>query len=169
MKISPQGAWLNCGIDDFGFDMNKKYVHLSAFFVGVWLSWFVLYQQAFANPPLTEVSPLPPPLVWLSATIGALGSYLVFGDEKKFPPSATNVGHVLLGFGAGVFFSRGSLVLLGVDNMSHDVVLFSAFLWAVMGYFVLRLFVAVLTHDSIKDSVISLIPRWLARIFGGSK
>lgn len=101
----------------------------------------------------------------LATFLGSVGSYLAFGEDKKFPPSATSVGHVLLGFGAGLFFTRGSLELMGKLHSSEDVVLFVSFLWAAVGYFALRLGVAVINSERIKD----ILPDWLAKLLGVSK
>lgn len=100
--------------------------------------------------------------MFVATLVGAIGSYLAFGEDKKFPPSATAVGHVLLGFGAGLFFTKGSLELMGRINASHDIVLFVSFLWAVGGYFILRLAVSVANSDKIKD----FLPNWLVKILG---
>ncbi len=103
--------------------------------------------------------------MFIATFLGSVGSYLAFGEDKKFPPSATSVGHVLLGFGAGLFFTRGSLELMGKLNSSEDVVLFVSFLWAVAGYFALRLGVAIINSERIKD----ILPDWVAKLLGVSK
>ena len=85
---------------------------------------------------------------------------MAFGEDKKFPPSATSLGHILLGFGAGLFFSRGSLELMGYIDSSDDVVLLVSFLWAGIGYFFLRLVVAVVKSEQIAE----ILPAWAARL-----
>ncbi len=101
----------------------------------------------------------------VATIIGAIGSYMAFGEDKKFPPSATSIGHILLGFGAGLFFTKGSLELMGRNNSSEDIVLFVSFLWAVGGYFILRLLIAVANSDRVKD----ILPNWLAKLLGVDK
>lgn len=114
--------------------------------------------SAFAMPTITAS-------MLLATIIGAIGGYLAFGEDKKFPPSATSVGHVLLGIGAGLFFTRGSLELMGRLNSSEDMILLVSFLWAVGGYFVLRLAIAVINSDRLRD----ILPDWLAKILGVQK
>lgn len=94
--------------------------------------------------------------------VGAVGSYLSFGADKKFPPSANAVGHILLGFGAGLFFTHGSLELMGRLNNSESVVVFVSFLWAVGGYFLLRLGIAVIDSEQIR----AILPKWIAKRLG---
>lgn len=127
----------------------------------LWLCSSVAFAAPVLHPQLAPVT-----LSMLIATvIGALGSYLAFGEDRKFPPSATSVGHVLLGFGAGLFFTRGSLELMGRLNSSEDLVVLVSFLWAVGGYFILRLAIAVLNSNRIKE----LLPEWVAKVLGVDK
>ncbi|QQU05949.1 hypothetical protein I6I87_07490 [Moraxella osloensis] len=141
--------------------------------IGCMLGWSIvafLWLLATINPVFAEYKQLLPVstitnAMLIATVIGAIGGYLAFGEDKKFPPSATSVGHVLLGLGAGLFFTRGSLELMGRNNSSEDVVLFVSFLWAVGGYFILRLLIAVANSDRIK----AILPDWLAKFMGVDK
>ncbi len=106
------------------------------------------------------------PILMLSAAIGAVGSYLAFGEDKKFPPTSTSIGHVLLNFGAGVFLTGGSLELIGQTKSSTDIVIFTSFLWASVGYFILRILITFTQSPVIQQTLHHLLPTWLARIFG---
>ena len=97
--------------------------------------------------------------------IGAFGGFLAFGEDKKFPPSAASLGHILLGFGAGLFFTRGSLELMGYIDSSDDVVLLVSFLWAGLGYFLLRLMVSIVNSERVAE----ILPDWLTRLLGVRK
>lgn len=142
-------------------------------FLGCLLGWCVaamLWLFATATSAFAEYKPLLPittitNAMLIATIIGAIGSYLAFGEDKKFPPSAISIGHILLGFGAGLFFTKGSLELMGRTNSSEDVVLFVSFLWAVGGYFILRLMIAVANSDRVKD----ILPQWLAKLLGVDK
>lgn len=158
--------------------LNLKLAERLGYLVGTLIALMLWAVQAIANPTHELITNAPvvgsqlgsqfahlpsvTPSMLLATFVGAFGSYLAFGEDKKFPPSATSVGHVLLGFGAGLFFTRGSLELMGRINSSHDVVLFVSFLWAVGGYFILRLAVSIANSDKIKD----ILPRWIARLLG---
>lgn len=135
-----------------------------------WLTALVIYTylttlDARANIPMSVALPFITPSMLLATIIGALGSYLAFGEDKKFPPSATSVGHILLGFGAGLFFTRGSLELMGHIDSSDDVVLLVSFLWAGIGYFFLRLVVSVVKSEK----MVQLLPDWVAKLLGVHK
>lgn len=160
--------------------MTKKNTSLFdrvGYFIGCLIGlaiWFfntiLVAQAADKNSPLAVIATsLPMPTItapMLFATvIGSVGGYLAFGEDKKFPPSATSVGHVLLGFGAGLFFTRGSLELMGRLHSSDDMVLLVSFLWAVGGYFVLRLIIATINSDRVRD----LLPDWVAKFLGVQK
>ncbi|WP_019519951.1 hypothetical protein [Faucicola boevrei] len=140
---------------------NSKISQLS-YLVGVFLAFWLWAMNARADTAVINQFPSITPSMFVATLVGAIGSYLAFGEDKKFPPSATAVGHVLLGFGAGLFFTKGSLELMGRINASHDIVLFVSFLWAVGGYFILRLAVSVANSDKIKD----FLPNWLVKILG---
>ena len=141
--------------------------------IGCMLGWSIvafLWLLATINPVFAYSNQLLPistitNAMLIATIIGAIGGYLAFGEDKKFPPSATSVGHVLLGLGAGLFFTRGSLEFMGRNNSSEDVVLFVSFLWAVGGYFILRLLIAVANSDRIK----AILPDWLAKFMGVDK
>lgn len=140
--------------------------------IGYFVGWYVALTAylsatiptAYADSGIPHLSTITFSML-IATFIGAVGSYLAFGDDKKFPPSAASIGHILLGFGAGLFFTRGSLELMGHINSSEDVVLFTSFLWAVGGYFVLRLVIAVTNSDRVK----SILPDWIAKILGVDK
>lgn len=142
-------------------------------FIGCMLGWCVVaivWMTATIKPALAVNQQLMPfatitNAMLIATIIGAIGSYLAFGEDKKFPPSATSLGHILLGFGAGLFFTRGSLELMGKNNPSEDVILFVSFLWAVGGYFILRLVIAVANSDRIK----AILPDWVAKLLGVEK
>lgn len=130
--------------------------------IGIAVGWIFCISPAFgADAPLTHHLPFITLSMLLATFMGAVGSYLAFGEDKKFPPSATSVGHMLLGFGAGLFFSRGSLELMGNIDASDNVVIFVSFLWAVAGYFALRLFVAVVNSEQLK----AILPDWVTKFF----
>lgn len=138
--------------------------------VSIWLYNSMLAAQANTpqppvTPPIAFIMPNITASMLLATIIGAIGGYLAFGEDKKFPPSATSVGHVLLGLGAGLFFTRGSLELMGRLNSSEDMIMLVSFLWAVGGYFVLRLGIAVINSERIKD----ILPDWLANFLGVQK
>ena len=90
--------------------------------IGCMLGWSIvafLWLLATINPVFAYSNQLLPistitNAMLVATIIGAIGGYLAFGEDKKFPPSATSVGHVLLGLGAGLFFTRGSLELMVV-------------------------------------------------------
>ena len=135
-----------------------------------WLTALAIYLfltslDAQANTPMFNHLPFITPSMLLATVIGALGSFLAFGEDKKFPPSATSVGHILLGFGAGLFFTRGSLELMGHINSSDDIVLLVSFLWAGIGYFFLRLVVAVVKSEKMAE----VMPEWVAKLLGVNK
>lgn len=150
--------------------MQRKSAHLerTGYILG-WLVAFLAYITATSSAAYAEVAT--PHLsnvttaMIIATMVGAIGSYLAFGEDKKFPPSAASIGHILLGFGAGLFFTRGSLELMGRINSSEDIVLFTSFLWAVGGYFILRLIIAVTNSDQVKG----LLPAWLAKLLGVDK
>ena len=133
----------------------------TALFVYVVLTSF----DASANTPFFSALPFITPSMLFATIIGALGSFLAFGEDKKFPPSATSVGHILLGFGAGLFFTRGSLELMGHIDSSDDIVLLVSFLWAGIGYFFLRLVVAVVKSEK----MVEILPDWAAKLLGVNK
>lgn len=147
--------------------MTKKHTYLER--LGVILGYLTalgLFGFFTATPAAAESVSKSLPLIsysMLVATfIGAVGSYLSFGADKKFPPSAPAIGHILLGFGAGLFFTHGSLELLGRMNNSEGVVVFVSFLWAVAGYFLLRLAVAVIDSRELR----AILPRFIAKRLG---
>lgn len=154
--------------------LNLKLAERLGYLIGMLIALMLWAVQALANPTKELITNAPvvgsqfahlpsiTPSMLVATLVGAVGSYLAFGEDKKFPPAATSVGHVLLGFGAGLFFTRGSLELMGRINSSHDVVLFVSFLWAVGGYFILRLAVSIANSDKIKD----ILPSWIAKILG---
>lgn len=147
------------------FKLAERIGYITGFIIATTL-WSI-QSQAHTNTAISDlqaVSHLTPSMI-LAALIGAIGSYLAFGEDKKIPPSAASIGHVLLGFGAGLFFTRGSLELAGKMNSSHDIVLFTSFLWAVCGYFLLRLFVSVAKSDKIQQ----ILPEWIAKTLGINK
>ena len=131
--------------------------------VAVWM--LLTISHAKADTPFFTALPFITPSMLVATIIGAFGSFLAFGEDKKFPPSATSLGHILLGFGAGLFFTRGSLELMGYINSSDDVVLLVSFLWAGIGYFFLRLVVAVVKSEK----MVELLPDWAAKLLGVSK
>lgn len=137
--------------------------------VSIWLlNSMIAAHAATANPitpPIALIIPNITASMLLATVMGTIGSYLAFGEDKKFPPSATSVGHILLGLGAGLFFTRGSLELMGRLNSSNDMIMLVCFLWAVGGYFVLRLAIAVINSDRLKD----ILPDWLAKLLGVQK
>lgn len=147
--------------------------YLSGCLLGLLIWLFNTIRAAHAieqNPTIgTIVNHVPAPAITasmlLATCIGAIGGYLAFGEDKKFPPSATSVGHVLLGLGAGLFFTRGSLELMGRFNSSEDMVMLVSFLWAVGGYFILRIAIATLNSQRVMD----ILPAWLAKILGVNK
>lgn len=135
-----------------------------------WLAALVIWMlltisNANADIPMYTALPFLTPSMLFATIIGAVGSFLAFGEDKKFPPSATSIGHILLGFGAGLFFTRGSLEIMGYIDSSDDVVLFASFLWAGIGYFLLRLVVSVVQSEPVQAMLTNLI----GRLFGGSK
>ena len=144
--------------------------YLSGCFIGVAI-WFLnsMIAANAAEQPMTQPMAMVIPNITasmlLATLIGTVGSYLAFGEDKKFPPSASSIGHVLLGLGAGLFFTRGSLELMGRLNSSNDMILLVCFLWAVGGYFILRFAIAVINSDRLKD----IIPDWLAKLLGVQK
>lgn len=130
------------------------------------LLWLLISQPALAGDlskvvNTTQMAIFSPVLI-VSAVIGAVGSYLAFGEDKKFPPSSASIGHVLLNFGAGLFLTRGSLELMGHQHSSHDVIVFTSFLWASVGYFLLRMLITVAQSEQVRQ----VLPRWLARVMG---
>lgn len=128
--------------------------------------WMILtLNHAKADTPFSTVLPFITPSMLVATIIGAVGSFLAFGEDKKFPPSATSLGHILLGFGAGLFFTRGSLELMGYIDSSDDIVLLVSFLWAGIGYFFLRLVVAVVKSEK----MVEILPDWAAKLLGVSK
>lgn len=128
--------------------------------------WLLLTTaDARADTPMYTALPFITPSMLFATIIGAVGSFLAFGEDKKFPPSAASIGHILLGFGAGLFFTRGSLELMGHIDSSDDVVLLVSFLWAGVGYFILRLAVSVVKSEQIAE----ILPEWLARLLGVDK
>ena len=130
------------------------------------LIWIVLTaKNASANDSFSAALPFLTTSMLLATIIGAVGSFLAFGEDKKFPPSATSIGHIMLGFGAGLFFTRGSLELMGHIESSDDVVLLVSFLWAGIGYFFLRLVVAVVKSEKMAE----LLPEWAAKLLGVNK
>ncbi|MED6317419.1 MAG: hypothetical protein VYA60_09310 [Pseudomonadota bacterium] len=131
--------------------------------IAVWM--FLTISHAKADTAISESLPFLTPSMLIATVIGAVGSFLAFGEDKKFPPSAASLGHILLGFGAGLFFTRGSLELMGYIDSSDDVVLLVSFLWAGIGYFFLRLVVAVVKSEQIAE----ILPAWAARLLGVSK
>ena len=137
--------------------------------VSIWFFNSIIAAQAATlhptAPPIALIIPNITASMLLATIIGAIGGYLAFGEDKKFPPSATSVGHVLLGLGAGLFFTRGSLELMGRLNSSDDMIMLVSFLWAVGGYFVLRLVIAVINSERVKD----ILPDWLVKILGVQK
>lgn len=143
--------------------MFERIGYLTGWAVSVIVWFFVPFRYAFANfgNTIGIASTLTPTMI-LSALMGAVGSYLAFGEDRKFPPTTASLGHVLLGFGAGLFFTRGSLELMGHLNSSNDVILFASFLWAALGYFILRLLVSVANSAKTRE----MIPAWIARILG---
>ena len=149
--------------------LSKKWLMrigcLSGWFtcIAVWLLLTTL--DAKANTSMNLSLPFITPSMLLATIIGAFGSYLAFGEDKKFPPTSAAIGHILLGFGAGLFFTRGSLELMGHIDSSDDVVIFVSFLWACAGYFILRLIIAVVNSDRIKE----ILPDWLTRLLGVDK
>lgn len=135
-----------------------------------WLTALVIWMMlamtnANADPVIATALPFITPSMLFATIIGALGSFLAFGEDKKFPPSATSIGHILLGFGAGLFFTRGSLELMGRIDSSDNVILFVSFLWACGGYFFLRLIVSVVNSEKMAE----ILPTWVARLFGVNK
>lgn len=135
-----------------------------------WLTALAIYTyltslDASANTLVSTALPFITPSMLFATIIGAIGSFLAFGEDKKFPPSATSVGHILLGFGAGLFFTRGSLELMGHIDSSDDVVLLVSFLWAGIGYFFLRLVVSVVKSEK----MVELLPDWVAKLLGVNK
>ena len=131
--------------------------------IAVWM--LLTISHAKADTPFFPTLPFITPSMLVATIIGAVGSFLAFGEDKKFPPSATSLGHILLGFGAGLFFTRGSLELMGYINSSDDVVLLVSFLWAGIGYFFLRLVVAVVKSEK----MVEILPDWAAKLLGVSK
>ncbi len=121
--------------------------------------------DARANTPIYQSLPFITPSMLFATIIGAFGSYLAFGKETKFPPSSASLGHILLGFGAGLFFTRGSLELMGHIDSSDNIVIFASFLWACAGYFILRLVVSVVNSEQMA----SILPDWVARLLGVDK
>lgn len=133
------------------------------FCIAAWA--FLTMFDAKADTALHLSLPFITPSMLLATVIGTFGSYLAFGEDKKFPPTSASIGHILLGFGAGIFFTRGSLELMGHKDSSDDVVIFVSFLWACAGYFILRLVIAVVNSDRIKE----ILPNWLTRLLGVDK
>jgi len=131
--------------------------------ITIWL--FITMFDANADTTIATALPFITPSMLLATIVGAIGSYLAFGEDKKFPPSATSIGHVLLGFGAGLFFTRGSLELMGHIDSSDDVVLLVSFLWACGGYFFLRLVISVVNSEK----MVKILPDWIARLLGVDK
>lgn len=129
----------------------------------VWMT--LTLNHAKADTPFSTALPFITPSMLIATIIGAVGSFLAFGEDKKFPPSATSLGHILLGFGSGLFFTRGSLELMGYINSSDDVVLLVSFLWAGIGYFFLRLVVAVVKSEKMAE----ILPDWAAKLLGVNK
>ena len=128
--------------------------------------WMLLtLSSANADTPFYSALPFITPSMLFATIIGAIGSFLAFGEDRKFPPSASSVGHILLGFGAGLFFTRGSLELMGYIDSSDDIVLLVSFLWAGIGYFLLRLLVSVVNSEHIAE----ILPSWVARLLGVRK
>lgn len=128
--------------------------------------WIIMtISEAHADVALIAALPFITPSMLFATIVGAVGSFLAFGEDKKFPPSANSVGHILLGFGAGLFFTRGSLELMGYVESSDDVILLTSFIWAGMGYFLLRLAVSVVNSDKIA----TILPDWVARLLGVNK
>lgn len=135
------------------------------------LLWLLISQPALAGAlskngleqvvNTTQMAIFSPVLI-VSAVIGAVGSYLAFGEDKKFPPSSASIGHVLLNFGAGLFLTRGSLELMGHQHSSHDVIVFTSFLWASVGYFLLRMLITVAQSEQVRH----VLPLWLSRVLG---
>ncbi len=131
------------------------------------LFWLLLLTQpASANNEVVQSLAVVSPMLIFSAVIGAVGSYLAFGEDKKFPPTSASVGHVLLNFGAGVFLTRGSLELMGQSQSSADIVVFTSFLWASVGYFILRILITFAQSPVIQHTLQYIFPHWFTRILG---
>lgn len=129
----------------------------------IWM--FITLSNANADNTFVSAMPFITPSMLFATIVGTIGSFLAFGEDKKFPPSATSIGHIMLGFGAGLFFTRGSLELMGHIDSSDNIVLFASFLWAGIGYFFLRLVVAVVKSEQMAKA----LPVWAARLFGVDK
>ncbi len=152
--------------------LNNKYFLLDVISWGLGcaiacLFWLLLLTQpSYANNEVVQSLAVVSPMLIFSAVIGAVGSYLAFGDDKKFPPTSASIGHVLLNFGAGVFLTRGSLELMGQSQSSADIVVFTSFLWASVGYFILRILITFAQSPVIQQTLQHIFPHWFTRILG---